>query len=119
MPDDDDLKPLGYIESPEGIVNAANASDVRKRKKQLESREGDKARALVVFMKLPGGRAFLHDLLESTMAFSPIASADFNPSALLFREGARQVGLRVADAAWRASPELYKLMMDDHDKPLR
>lgn len=106
MDDDDDVP-----------FNAGDRQSVRTREKEQARREKQIATFLHASMQHTEGRTTIHELLRMTGIWAPSAGSDPNP--MLIAEGARRVGLRLWDMAWRANPAGFKLMLDEHetDKP--
>lgn len=109
--------PLGDIEMPAGVYNAANRSDVNGRKKAIEQREEGKQEAFRVFLETKYGRAFVYDLLKRAGMWDTGVNASYNSNEMWSRLGMRQVAGELNALAWRASPQGYKLMLDENHTP--
>ncbi len=113
----EEAPPLGDIETPPGIFNAANRGGVKAREKATKLRDEGKAEALRVFMSNKYGRAVIYDLLNSSGFWSAGISATYNSNEMWARAGARQVAVEINGLAWRADSAAYKLMIDENTNP--
>ena len=100
---DDDNKPF----------NAGDRQSVRSREKEIAQRTKQISTFLYASLQHIEGRTTIHELLRMTGIWAPIAGSDPNP--MLLAEGARRVGLRLWEMAWRANPTGFKLMLDEHE----
>jgi hypothetical protein len=119
LPPPPESLPLGDIEMPEGVYNAANRTDVNNSRKAQKLRELGKDEALRTLLGTKYGRVVIYDVLNLagiwSAAGNPMPSATRgNSEALWFKEGARQLGIEINTMAWRASPSGYKLMLDEN-----
>lgn len=107
--------PLGDIEMPPGIYNAANRSDVNKATKNQKTREEGKLLALETTLSTKYGRALVFDLLTAAGMWETGVSATYNSNEMWSRLGMRQMAVNLNTLAWRASPHGYKLMLDENN----
>ena len=117
MSDAPDLPPLGDIETPDGIFNAANRGGVKAREKAVKLREEGKDEALRVLISTKYGRAVVYDLLHAAGFWNAGVSATYNSNEMWARAGARQVAMALHEAAWRADLSAYKLMIEENANP--
>ena len=87
---------------------------VEERNKRLKMKERDRLGALGGIVSEPGGRAWIHNLLSITHVFD--SSFSNNSHAMAFREGERQVGLRILADMMAAAPEQWVPMMTEAQK---
>ncbi len=111
---------IGEAEPPGPDVpyNAADRRHVRAAEKAKKFRDKDKDAVLKVLLAEPNGRAWLRWLLfEVCRIDTTTANAAFDPQAMMFREGAREVGLTVYREALRLSPQGYVLLLQEQVVP--
>jgi hypothetical protein len=76
-------------------------------------RRRDQLALLARVMAEPVGREYLYDLLSSCHVYS--SSFGTNALAMAFREGERNVGIRIGADLTEASPDLYLQMLKEAD----
>ena len=113
-----ELPPLGDIETPDGIFNAANRGGVKAREKAVKLREEGKDEALRVLVASRYGRAVIYDMLLAAGFWDAGVSATYNSNEMWARAGARQVAVALNAAAWRADSAAYRLMLEENTNPL-
>ena len=111
---EEELPPLGDIDTPDGVFNAANRGGVKAREKALKLREEGKQEALRALLGNKYGRAFVYDLLHGAGFWNSGVSATYNSNEMWARAGARQVAVALNEAAWRADSAAYKLMIEEN-----
>lgn len=95
--------------------NAANKVAIRKKQKAEDRRRARMDEVLRKLLNDPDGREWLADLLYGKCKlFTVTASADFDPHAAHFREGARAVGLLIHEQALRADLTQYMVLQVEH-----
>ena len=91
-------------------INDAATVTAQRRKARLAARARDDA--LAGMMSIREGRAWVHDLLATSHVFE--SSFSNNPGLMAFREGERNVGLRVLAQVMRLAPDRYVDMMKEN-----
>lgn len=84
---------------------------VEERNKRLKMKERDRLDALGGIMSVPAGRAWVHNLLSIAHVFD--SSFSNNSHAMAFREGERNVGLRIFADLMAAAPDQWITMMTE------
>jgi hypothetical protein len=74
-------------------------------------RRRDQLAVLVKIMSEPVGREWFYDLLSSCHVYT--SSFGHNALAMAFREGERNVGIRIGSDITEASPDLYLQMLKE------
>ena len=95
------------VATPPAEFNAADPRAVREREKVAGDRQALKREGLRQIVSTPAGRAWLHGHLEGCGAFR---SSFTGNSETFFREGERNVALRVLAELMRDHPDSYTLM---------
>lgn len=95
------------VAPPAPEFNAADPRAVRDREKAANDRQALKREGLRQIVSTPAGRAWLHAHLETCGAFR---SSFTGNSETFFREGERNVALRVLAELMRDHPDSYTLM---------
>lgn len=88
--------------------NAADETQVNNRKRSARRRDKAKTEALHRFLTDPAGRAWMWDLLSVCGNFQ--TSFDDNPSRMAFKEGSRNIGLRLLS---EISPDALLLILKE------
>ena len=100
----EDVLTVPYDTADAATVNAARKKDARKRRERLDVVAG--------LMDLKQGRAWMHDFLAACHIFqTTFVAGQMDMSA--FREGERNMGLRILADVMAAAPEKYIVMMDE------
>lgn len=95
--------------------DASDEAQVQKRRRAAGNRAAAQKLALRKFLDMPAGRQWIWDLLESCHLYE--TSFDFqNPHATSFREGERNVGLRVLADIEKHAPQALRLMMNERGR---
>ena|SRR5690348_16905418 len=89
--------------------DANDPEQVRKRQSKANRREKANRDVLANLLSTPDGRAWVWGWLESTHVFA--VSFDPDPYVSAFREGERNVGLRLISQVTTVAPEAYIQMM--------
>jgi hypothetical protein len=84
---------------------------VRQQRREARVIRRGQLEQLVKFMQDPHGRKYIYDLLASVGIYSTTFSA--NALTMAFREGERNIGLRLVADLTEASPELYLMMLKE------
>jgi hypothetical protein len=95
------------------MYNAADRKNVRAAEKAAKREAQERHNLLVATMSSTSGRKWIHDLLFSCHVFR--ASFSNDPLEMAFREGERNVGLRILDDLMQACPDDYVLMMREEN----
>ena len=93
-----------YDTADPAAVNAARKKDARKRRERLDVVAG--------LMDLKQGRAWMYGWMEACHIFQTSFLAG-QPDATAFKEGERNIGLRILADVMAAAPEKYIVMMDE------
>lgn len=91
--------------------DAADPVQVRQRQLAAKRREKDDRDTIVALLGTPNGRRWFADLLASCHIYS--TSFDHDATVMAFREGERNVGLRLLSLASAASPDAILTMMKE------
>lgn len=83
----------------------------RERQREDRIRRRDQLALLLKVMSEPIGRSYFYDLLASCHVYS--SSFGTNALAMAFREGERNVGIRIGADLTEASPDLYLQMLKE------
>jgi hypothetical protein len=95
--------PLGYDASdPDQVAEAADGA------RRAARRD---ANTLKAFLGTPHGRAWMYRLLVSCHIYQ--TSFDGDPMRMAFREGERNIGLRLLAESQNADPDLFALMLKE------
>lgn len=94
--------------------NAARRRDVREAEKQSKVAEQQRAEIIFGLMSVAGGRSWMYDLLEFCSVFATTFSP--NPSLAAFKEGQRNVGIRLLNDIMQSCPDQYVLMMRERNE---
>ena len=91
------------------LYNAANRKDVRRLEKQARVDERSRKETVTWLMGTMAGREWLYNLLSECHVF--VSSFSLNAYEGAFREGERNVGLRLLNDVMQTAPDDYVLMM--------
>lgn len=91
--------------------NASNTKDIRRAEKASRQAELDRVNFLVGAMSIPQGRAWVYTLLDECHLFASEFIAD--PYLKYWRDGERNVGLRLFADISRHCPDSYILMIKE------
>lgn len=92
-------------------MNAADESQVKAQEKHSKFARQQEVRDVCELLSLPAGRRFLWRYLETCGVYK--LSFDHSGSITSFREGARNVGLKLLSDITEASPDSLILMMKE------
>jgi hypothetical protein len=94
-------------------MRMSDASTLRQARRETRIKRRDQLALLGRVMAEPIGREFFYDLLASCHVYS--TSFATNALAMAFREGERNVGLRLAADLTEATPDLFLLMLKEQN----
>ena len=104
MPDEELPVDVPFDASDPEQVNTARKSAGRRKKSSLE--------AVKAIMSLPQCREWMYRLLEDCHIYHP-SFTQGDPYSTAFREGERNVGLRVTAEIMAAAPKEYLVMLQE------
>jgi hypothetical protein len=104
QPTDSDKPSTGY--------DASDPKQVAEKKTKKGRDEKSAQEAFVKIMSYPAGRALIWGLLSTCHLYS--TTFDQSPSTMAFREGERNVGLRIMSMISRWAPKEYVEMMKEN-----
>jgi hypothetical protein len=93
------------------MYNASDRKQIRAAEKAAQRSDLSKIEFLKSMLASPGGRLWFYDLLESCHLFSDIPT--FEPYKDAYRQGERNVGLRIFSDIITNCPDQYISMMKD------
>jgi hypothetical protein len=94
--------------------NAANRKDVREAEKRAKLEELQRREIVVHLMDTMAGRKWILDILETCHIFQTSFTPHSGQTA--FREGERNIGLRILMDVMDACPDQYVLMMRERNE---
>ena len=98
-------------DAEEQPLDVGDSRQVRDRRKLLALQERENREALGVLLSGRAGRAWMYRHLEQCHVFE--SSFDLNPYATAFREGERNVGLRLINEIHEHWPHRYAEMIQE------
>ena len=98
----------------EETYNAANEDHVKKAKKRDSDSKTKRLITVQALMSRPETRSYLYSILDLCNVFR--TSYDTSPNTVYFREGARNVGLKVLADINEAAPDQYMVMIKENKK---
>ena len=93
--------------------NAANRKDVRRLEKAARLSEHGRAETVGWLMGTMAGREWIYNWLSECHVF--VSSFSLNAQEAAFREGERNVGLRLLNDVMQTAPDEYVLMMREEN----
>lgn len=97
--------------------NAASRRHIREAEKAQKAFEQERAVVVASIMEHKGGRAWMLSILETCHIFS--SSFTNNALSTAFKEGERNIGIKLLASIMQASPDNYILMMREEDERQR
>lgn len=107
------MPPDDQPESPEGEFDASDPRQVNQRKRRAKTRQADEDEVIRGLLGSFKGRAWYWKQLSACHIFEASWRQD-GTDAMIFREGERNIGLRLLAQLMRASPESYVLMTQEN-----
>lgn len=98
---------------PAEPFDASDEAQVNQRKRDAGRRKKEGRDVLVNLLSKPAGRAWVWELLSATHMFEP-SFVQNDPTGTAFREGERNVGLRILADLMRVAPDSFVLMMKEN-----
>jgi hypothetical protein len=98
---------------PAEPFDASDEAQVNRRKRDAGRRKKEAGDVLVNLLAKPAGRAWLWGLMAATHMFET-SFVQNDPTASAFREGERNIGLRILGEVMRIAPDSFVLMMKEN-----
>lgn len=96
------------------VYNAAERADVRRATKAARVADRQRVEIVTQNMSTPAGRAWILDILEAAHIFASSFTTDALSTA--FREGERNIGLRLLNDIMTSCPDQYITMMRESNE---
>lgn len=106
--EDDEIGP-DHSEKP---YDASDPAQVNLRRRKAGRIAHDKRKYIATVMADKAGRAWIHELLAAAHVFQ-ISYVPGDVNTTIFREGERNLGLRILKEVTDGAPEFYATMMEE------
>jgi hypothetical protein len=97
-----------------GAFNASDPEQVASKRRSAGKKRKANESVVYTIMSTQHGRVWMYSMLEACHCFNTSFTGEALSGA--FKEGERNIGLRLIDSIMKASPDEFILMLKEHNK---